>query len=490
MSELSSKRVNVIRLSSLVLYFAVGILVYSPGCTGKYFSDDFKFVFETPSSKLLYYFCHENPHASWYRPIEAMILSVIQMFAGLNSVPVHLVILLCHILCAWLVYLYMEFAGYQKLASLAGGVFMLVSQANAFAVLSIDTFSQVGGTLAGWTAIWFLWRAVTGYGESGAVQVRPLLLSILFFALSLLMKETSVGFFPAVIMLLLLQTNKRRSSLSVRKLVALLLPYAAICAMYLITRSSVLHGEADSRYTIRFGVNIITNLGSLVAAAIVPISSVSVFQAFNNGEYLRIGAVICGTLVFAALVSYGVWKDEKRNSIMVLSLIGLSALLPTILIAHVSELYVYTAMPIVSIIVGHGLASTYRLSIVALRRLVIVLGAVFLFSHVLAIQGKATLMKENGEQASVLITQVVPFIDTVPKGGTLVLMNPPIASPEYSIYLINGFNVLKYGMNILNYVSGRTDFKAWIIEQKDLKQWLIPKGSVVLTIVQGRISPM
>ncbi|MBI5215394.1 MAG: hypothetical protein HY960_06535 [Ignavibacteriae bacterium] len=463
----------------LILAIA-GIVVYSSGLMNPYYADDYKFIFESPSTKLFHYFTNENGNAAWYRPMEAMVLSAIQSLFGLNPIPIHLIVLFFHIVVALCVMVFMETSGFSTLSATIASVFMLVSQANALAVLSIDTLSQVGGTLFGCLALWFLWRFHKTRKSPRGIFLY--MFSLLTFIWSLWMKETSLGFLVAVGCLFIFKAMEQKSWLHIFHQAKLFFPFALIAIVYLFVRAYVITKEPAARYSIEFGINIIQNSVMLMIAATTAISSVSVFQAFQNKELTVLVLTSFTSITLVATVAYGVWKSGRKKEYLGLLILAFTILLPAILISHVSELYVYSAMPLLSCVIGAGLASSYQNGKRLLRTGLLIVGVTFLVLHVTAIQTKASLMKENGNRATYLLKQVVPFVFKVPENGTLVLVTPQSREPEYSVFIMHGLNVFRHGENIFNYISLRKDFKTYVVNERDLNTWIPPDSPVLLTL--------
>ena len=74
--------------------------------------------------------------------------------------------------------------------------------------------------------------------------------------------------------------------------------------------------------------------------------------------------------------------------------------------------------------------------------------AILFLSNAYADYTKSKLRVLDGEGAAELIKEIRPFIDKVSHNGTLSLVNSKKHNPQYSIFLMDGFNVLIYGTNI------------------------------------------
>src|SRR5262245_39345811 len=178
-----------------VLAIAAFVAFY-PGLNIPYFADDFQYVGVAPGGRVFYFFTHRNPYHPFYRPVNSAVLIAIQRYFAFSTWPQHVINTLIHALTAWLVYLFMVRAKFTRLDALLGSSFMLLSQANAMAVLENDTFSQLAGTFFGYLALWLLYKC---FFESGIKRrQRPLygfyVPALTAFALALWSKETSISF--------------------------------------------------------------------------------------------------------------------------------------------------------------------------------------------------------------------------------------------------------------------------------------------------------
>ena len=72
------------------LLFAASAALYWRGLRAGYFSDDLLFFFNSPPAHLYDYFGMRGAAAQAYRPLEAIILTVIQRHFWFNTLPIHL----------------------------------------------------------------------------------------------------------------------------------------------------------------------------------------------------------------------------------------------------------------------------------------------------------------------------------------------------------------------------------------------------------------
>lgn len=471
----------------LLVLTLIGLGVYWVGLRGAYYADDFKLVFSDPSSKIFYFFSHANPNSSFYRPIEWMIVASIQSFAGMNTLPIHLLILLCHVVLSLLVYVAaFKLTKSQTAASLSSG-YMLLSQANAMAVLGNDMLSQVAGTLFGFISLWYFYR----FYSTARNEYRPTrsyFISLLLFAVSLWFKETSVSFALALTFLALIADDQEWSR-RVRKATYYLSPFYAVTIIYVLVHYLVVTRQAADRYQFVFGTNMITNLTMSVLSAFTPVSSVTTYVAYSQHHFISLLVIIMVTFAVVAVVFFGLFKNGLTQPGKMLAAIAIANLFPMVLFKHMGELYIYNSMPAVAILFAEG-AKNFFESFLKNRGSkfigILLVGLLFL-SHSYADYSKSKLSIADGNRASELIKEIEPFVDQVPNNGTLILLNPETQNTQYSIFLMNGFNVLIYGTNIINQLSGRYDMHVWIVDEESRGSELIPPNALVLTLRAGRV---
>lgn len=496
----------------------IGFGVYHSGLGIQYYNDDYQFVFDSPSSKILHYFTHNNQFNNFYRPIQAAFLAVVQTLLDTSTLPIHVTQILLHILLSWLIFSYMKRLGLSMTQAALGSVFMLVSQANVHAVLSNDTLSQIGGTAFGCVSLIALHsflsirekehgaepvqrrhsqrrspaasRTAIGTGDSRLQFNRNYIISITMYALSLLSKESGISFFPLLVFIIILcntKTGNRKNAAG--RSIAEAAPYLAVTILYFIARLYIVEAQpslGSERYSFNIGINVVKNLAMFLFAASTPLSSVRVFEAFAGGEIIVISSAAATSLAFIAITVYGLRGTGRFGMVCILGAFAVTCLFPMAMLNHVSELYVYNSMPFISILVGMslgGLVETGRPGKIRRGFLRALIG-LLLVSHITAVRSKAAMMKSNGERAGRLLDQIVPYAYKVPENGSLFLLNPPGSGIIYSVFHLRGFNVLKGGVHRIKQLSGRNDMTIKIIYPPDVER-LPPahgRGRLILSL--------
>ena len=416
-----------------------------------------------------------------------MFVASIQSLFGMNTVPIHGVVLFCHIVVSILVYLAADKLTRSKsIAALSSG-YMLLSQANAMAVLGNDTLSQVAGTLFGILSLWFLYRALTSAGPRNDLHY---LVSTLCFALSLWLKETSLGFMVSLIVLSLF-VRAREPGYGYGRLLVKLIPFLAVTLVYMVVHVLVVTRLAADRYDFLLGPNVLSNTFLASLSALLPISSVVTFVWYSQHHFGLLFMAVAGAAVIGGIILIGIYKSKYRKLAPILFAIAFSDLLPVIFFRHMGELYVYNATPAVALLFGIGMSGFYDTFLKgnSVRYFGFALLTLLFLSFAYADYSKGKEGVRNGIRAKVLIEEIRPYIDGVPIGGTLVLLNPSGVDPQYSIFLMSGFNVLNYGTNIINQVSGRYDFRIWIMGEGSPGLNSLPSNSLVLTIEHDHVLP-
>jgi hypothetical protein len=475
----------------------IGFGIYLPGLGIQYYEDDLNFIFDPTPPSFFYYFTHKHPHLGFYRPIEASILSFIQYYCGLNTVPIHIILIILHVCLSSIIFFAVLKLGYSYIQAIIGSLFMLISQANAFAVLSNDTLSQVSGTLFGCISLFFLHtfcsnNELAKNSSESIKYYRYYGISVFAFGVALLSKESSISFFLpllAIVAAFTIRTPGHTSS-AAKKIFTVLLPFFCLVSFYLVVRFLIgasQPGTGDTRYDFHIGINIIKNLLMFLFALVIPASSINAFVAFKNNDIFRLLIFAFSSLALISFVVNGLWHSNEKSKIAFIAALVVLSLFPMAMLNHVSELYAYNAMPFLSILVGIGLGEILK-SITAhniIQPVFIILFISFSVSHIVAIQSKIAFMKRNGERAAALINQIGLYIDKIPKKGELLLLNTSKDAIEYSGFLLRDFNVLNYGQKRIKKVYGREDITIKIVDHKYDKRSTNRKDSIMLVLVDG-----
>jgi hypothetical protein len=465
-------------LAWFVVLAATGLVVYAAGLHGFYFMDDYQVVFDLTPHVSAGSFLFGNPpenHFAFYRPLESAFLLLSQRTFGLNPLPVHIVQVALHATLAWMVFVILSGLGFSSLQARLGSLVMLVSQANAHAVLSNDTLSQVGCTLFGYLSIWLLHLFLEGDGKQKGLYA----LSLASMALACLFKEVGVSFFLMATFLVGVRALRKGGTASIVRGMWIILPFALVVGVYWVIRSHsvVMQPRMGSEgYALAFGLNIPKNVALLLFASLVPVSSVATFAALKAGPHLVFFSAVGAALLVLLLTLTGLaLSRERRGLLMMLGALCLAATVPMIFVNHISELHAYNCMPLVAAFCGIGIGRCLELSrgkrIVWAGAAAVVM--LQLAGNAIAVQAKAHQMAANGEKSASMLEQITPFLKDVPPNGNLLLVNTPLAEKEteYSVFLVHGLRVLQFGEHRLNQIAKkeglRGDFSTTFMDAAD-----------------------
>lgn len=491
---LSARRLQ--EVTGGVLFLGLAVLVYRVGLTGWYFGDDLGLIISPESLGPFTYFSRANIYG-WYRPFQMAFLSTIQARYGLWTLPIHLIHILLHAVTTGFVYALARRFGLSALQAVIAALFFLLAQANAIAVLSVDTLSGVCATLFGVVTLWLLVPAHNSTGSISRSRFTQYCLAPVAFLLSLLSKESSVSVWPmaAACLAAFPEVAQPRPIDWRRKLhqTPVMLPLLLVLLAYLVIRNAAGAMPAEmglGPYQFRVGANILSNLAMVLGAAMTPASTVSIMNALSRDDtafLVGAGLVTAGELL---IVVWGLWHDGRVGLWLTISALAVVSLFPMILLNHVSEMYAYGAMPLVGMLLGGGWA--VALKRFRTRRLILALGSIglagILLLNVAAIQSKARLMVANGESVQEILRQLEAFVPAIPANGRLLLVNPPRHGlSSYSVFMINGFDVLEGRRDIVYRSGDRSDFGVRIVDVEALTPEMLAPDTLAVTLEQGEV---
>jgi hypothetical protein len=269
-----------------------------------------------------------------------------------------------------------------------------------------------------------------------------------------------------------------------------MVPYLIIAIAYYVVHVTLITRGLAERYDIVIGLNILKNMVFVLTGALLSASTVDVLQSYLRAEYVFPAIVFASTLTFTVIILKGLRKAGRTGLSIMIFILALASVSPFLITMHVSELYVYAAMPFVSILVGIGVGSfieTFQNNKLSLGAVIVFLAATAA-SHTIAVIEKDNRMDRNGREAELLLNQIVPLVSKVPPNGFLYLVNTSDNRSNYSVFVMGEFNVLSYGLNRIQELSGREDIQPRILQQIDLPEFTACNNCAVLTIRDGKVS--
>lgn len=469
----------------LAVLAAVGALCYAPGLSGGYYSDDFLFVQFEKAPRALEHFLRVREGVAWYRPIEAAILDHVQARFGFETLPIHLIGLAAHVAVAWLVWAGLLRLGFPAVEARGGSLLVLVSQAGVAAVLGNDTLSQVLCTLGGVFSLYALHRS---FAPGAAAWWRAA--SLAGLALALFAKEAGFGWVAALLVLIAIGRRARLTAAD-WGVGGAAVALAVVCLVMRRMAGAVTPDVGGSgTYGFLFGPNLLVNLAMLAGMPVVAASSVEVFDAARTGRTLTIALIGALSLAAAAIALVGALRSPRRRAFGALAVLAIAAMLPVLPLRHVSELYVYTGLPFLGAILGAGMVAFETGARHPMRALAFVVIVLFFGGQVTGVVAKARQMDANGRAAAVLLEEATALVRELPPGGTVWLVRDADRRRAYSVFRVQGVDLLRYGEDFIRERAGRRDVRIEPVEPGDVatRAGGTP-GEKIVTVTGGHLAP-
>ena len=472
--------------------FGLTVLLYTPFLRAPYFADDLLFYHPSPPPHLFDFFWMRSPFIAAYRPGEALILTFIQMRFGLNTMPIHLVSMAAHAslcLMVWIAARRLEFRPFEALLASA---LMLVTQVGAPALLGNDTMSQAtSAALGGWACL-LLGVACLDCLESGTRSLFKWLLisSALLYCASLFMKETSAGLIIVIALLLcLVAFRTERNASGVYFVLRSLIPYGVLMCIYFAFRLHAgLRMPTSGLYRVTFGMNIFKNLAQFGILAISPISSVTMALALQDRRLALLGSIALSLVLVAVTLVAGIRAFSRRRLAALLAICTVAGIFPAFILQHVSELYFYNAYPYFALLAALAFGALANRGI-AIRVAMLVCSAMLLAGQVFATRQKASLMNKNGNAAAGMLASLSQYMPGLPPSSEIWLIGGESSGPKYSVFVLNGLDVLEIGESNIGPVLGRPDVLVKFVSNDELRGLQPDSHRLVLELKNGALAP-
>ncbi len=471
------------------------VLIYHHALRIPYFGDDFQWYFAHPASMIVGNFLHHAPDNEWYRPLQATVLASIQFLWGSDTLPIRIVHFLIHTSVALLIFSALR---YWKVAigpAMIAALYFVVSQASVYPVIANDMVSQMMGSLFAVLTLWVIYRAGMETGTSYRVPISQMALALCFFALSLFSKETSAGICLGVFALFLVMEPPSQSvSRRILSATRLALPFGVVGILYFIMRthaSSVMPSYGAGLYQIHFGVNILKNLGLFAFETVLPFSTVLTMHEVYDRALLPLAGILAVSGLMALFWCYAIWKSERRRFLLILLGFAVLSLVPAVFLNHVSESYLYSAMPYLMVIFGMVIEFYWRSAPRGMAFGFAALLAVAIVANVLGCIEKTNAMAEESSRAQILMAQIYPVISGLPPDGRLYLVNSITHEFEYSVFAMKGFGPVKYADPWILRHTARPDVKLYVLDSNEYRDSVLihPGTAYTMDMTTLRIKP-
>ena len=142
---------------------------------------------------------------------------------------------------------------------------------------------QVAGTLFGFISLWLFYR-VFSHEEKVARSARMYFISLIFFTVSLLFKETSISFVVALTLVAVIAWKDywRGKLLNALRYIY---PFYGFAIIYMVIHFTIVPRQVAYRYQLVLSPNMLTNLMLSIFSALFPVLPVTTFVAYVQHHY-------------------------------------------------------------------------------------------------------------------------------------------------------------------------------------------------------------
>lgn len=482
------KSQKIIFFCLLPVIIAAAFLAYSPSISGNYFADDFGFKFHDLNLNIKTVFSPIHVYA--YRPLEVLFLAIMQKTYGENTIPIHFSFLLLNLLFSASIMLWMLKKGYSNYSSFLAFSIMALSQANSHAVSSLDTFSQISSTFLGYFSLSLFITYISGETYIRYYQYAG---SFIILIIALLCKESAMSFIVIYSILVVIyifkhcnHDNKKALSLLIS-----LTPFILSLFVFMFLRKhfNLVPAEFGSeRYNIGTGLNVFKNFLKAIFQSVQPHSSVDLYLNMKNNQLTTPIIASLFSIMIILITITGILKNKRYTISNAIILFLPISMFPTILLNHISELYVYNMVPLIAILIGIGIGTLYEnLTNKLLKALILCFISIFSIWNAISVFSKSKLINQNGIEAEQILNKIQPYYSCIPHNGKLILINPEISDKtEYSIYKRTGFRLIEDGEVEIKRRSKRNDFDIIIKDHKILDS-IDTQNSLILKYINKQI---
>jgi hypothetical protein len=481
---MSQSKQNIFLFSGLI---ALLTLIYWHALRIPYFGDDFQWFFPNPSDMLFGNFFHRAPDNNWYRPLQSMVLAFIQMLWGADTLPIRVVHFLLQASMGILIFRTLQYWKVSFASSLIATLYFAVSQASVYPVIANDMVSQMMGSLFGVLTLWNIYRGMELQRAGKKFPRGRLAISFLTFFLSLVSKETSAGLCLSVVALIYVMQRKHETlRKNITSFSTLVVPFFLLGLLYLVLRmsagSSMPTYGGDNLYQIHFGINILKNFGLFLFQTILPFSSALVAHGIYDRSWVLIGSIAFVTGILGIAWVYGIWKSPRRRWILELLCFGLLSLIPTIFLNHVSESYLYNALPYSMVAFGFAVDYYWKEAARSVKISFSALLVIAFAANIAADVQKTSAMAEESSRSQVIMDQMYPIISKLPNNGRLYLVNPATKEFEYSVFAMKGFGPVKYADPWILRHTARPDVKLYVLDSNEYRDSILVHPGAAYTV--------
>ena len=339
-------------------------------------------------------------------------------------------------------------AGSARPGIVAGMAVLAAHHATAAARYSFDTYSQSLSDLGVWAAGAALGSRMMG---NEPITTRNLTSVGAILVAALFLKEQALGGMLVVSLLLIIAAVSGLSGVGGRRVIATIGSLAVLAIAFALARRAM-GVSFDSAGAFRLCAGCVPqNVGLLLAALLVPVRTITVFDAWTvqPRDHLWLVGVALAVSMIVGVMAMSIGRavraaDTAGGRGVTIAIAGLlSSWFPVALLGQVGELYVHTGVFWWAMLVGLSLDASWRAS----RRnhtLPVLAGAVYVVLLGAGLMKNLSDMRATGERARQYLERTAALTADIPAGDLLLVTSPePFKRPgDYGLYRVTSPQVL------------------------------------------------
>lgn len=445
----------------LILFlFILGSALYYRSLNAKLYGDDYIWTYKEYSNNIfkVFYSPGALTTSDNYRPMQGIVAALNFKFFDDETYFLHAVSLSTHILFSILIFIFLRLENSTFMESVIASLYMLVSQTNTAAIVGNDTISQIFAPFFASISVFVFYRFLKTYDskERPLINIKKnwiiLFVSMFFFLLSILSKETSISYL-AIIMVLVIYKKYfvKRNRILLPDALMIIFLYVLFLIVYFSMRNNYVTNEiqfdSTGRTSFNFGVNVFINIALLLGSITSPFATSEFFKNLANNSPISVLFII-GSLVFLIIIFWGFMKGN-RKLLITYALFGIITLFPMALMNHVSDLYTYNSSAFWSIFIAISLLSLFvKYCNKSINKIIFICFlAVFFSINFISSSNKMKKMLENGERSERYYNGIVKCVSSHPESKSVAVFMDNKMDFEYSIYYLSDYKLFKYGAN-------------------------------------------
>lgn len=393
-----------------LLYSLYLLLIQKP------FADDWfmlEIARELHGKPLLDWITVLDPYKCW-RPLVYNMKGLYLCGQAKSLVLYNIIKVLLYLTTGGLVYLTSRFVfGVTRSAAIIILLLFFYNPTNVGATQTITHIFKITGTLFYGISVGLLWLYLEQNKRTYCV------LAFLTFIISFYSDADALAIFPAIVFLLFIYSRK----IGIKKSLVIFLTALCIVSGYLYLRSIVVGGAfaggTEGRQDIVLNYNIILNVLKMFASTFTFTMSPYVF--LKKTFYVLIGSFFLMVNIFIMCVAFIKSNSETRKRIFILMGLAFIAMIPFVLIRHVSEIYTFRCAYLFMIVLGYSIRLIYDNFKASFKIIISIYTAFMIFSGICSFLCKQEMVLKRGIRAENMVTAMKLALPSPPHYSTIEL---------------------------------------------------------------------